>query len=322
MAGLPPLIGDNTATASFHQSSTGENPFVIGGLALTVTSAPREITVGSGEQKIVVHELVGGGRVVHVLGFQPDLCEFTGRARQPDIDTIVQQFTRFQVDGKERLFTWKDQQYYGVVKKFSPTYQNGGNRLLWKISIEVTRDANGSFSPTTPIPSIDDANAALLETVTTSSNTIAGGIDPTDATTQAASAANLQNVTATNNVMKQITPLVNASPSSISVALTTIQNNITSATSLVNRLDPLGSLYVPGQQLLSSLNLLASNLNFSQHQTVKIMQGGSLYELAATKYGDVEQAFNLMQANGIRAPRLPGVQVSSIGLPPIATSSI
>jgi hypothetical protein len=322
MADLLPTvpIGDNTATASFQESNRGEHPFVIGGLSLTVTSAPRELTIGAGEQKMAVHMLVGGGRVIHRTGFQPDICEFTGRARQPDISTIVQQLRRFSVDGKERVFTWRHEHYYGIVRRFSPTYQNGGNRLTWKIAIEVTRDKNGAFSPNAPIPSVDDANNALLETVTVSSNTIAGGIDSTDTTTQAASAANLQAVTATNNVLKQVTPLANASPTGISVASATIQQNISAAQSLVSKLDPLGVLYVPGQQLLSSLNLISSNMNFFQHQTITQQQGGSLYEIAATKYGDIDQAFNLMQANGIRAPRLPGTIVSTIGLPPLASS--
>lgn len=317
MAALPPtIIGANTASASFQQSNTGENPFTIGGLSLTVTSAPKELTIGAGEHKIAVHMLVGGGRVVHRTGFQPDLCEFIGKARQPDIDTIVQRFTRFAVDGKERLFSWKGQQYYGIVRRFMPTYESGGNRLTWKIGIEVTKDANGSFSPATPIRSIDDANAALLETVNVSSNTIAGGADPNDTTTQAAVTANNSAVTATNQLVSQVTPLANASQNGIAAAVATVQKNVATAQSLIARLDPLGPLYVPGQQMLSSLSLLTTNLNFVQHQTHQQMQGGSLFEVAATKYGDISQAFNLMRANGIATPRLPGCIVTSLGIPP------
>jgi hypothetical protein len=130
--------------------SSGPNPFSIGGLTLVSIDCPTELRIGSGEQSMAVQRPVGGSKVVHTTGFHPDANTWKGVFHEPNVFASVETLRRFMVDGKERLVTWRTEQYYGVVSKFTPVYRKGGHVCDWQLDVEITRDTNGAFSTQAP----------------------------------------------------------------------------------------------------------------------------------------------------------------------------
>ena len=315
MASLPPSVQSNPQQ---NVPSTGPNPFTIGSLTFASVDGPSQLAIGGGEQRLSVAELVGGGRVIHTTGFQPELYEWTGTVGQPNVATVVSTLQAYCVDGKPRLMSWRDQKYNGIVRKFpSPIYRNGGNLVTWKVGVEITSDANGAFT-TTNGASFDQANAQVLNSANSQFATMLAVTAPTDAQLQEQLAQMNPLLTNVNAAVAGATPVVNATTGQIAAALSSIGLALNFAKTLQAGYSSLDPAYVAAQGLVSSLELLSSNFSTSQVQSTVTQQGGSFFSLAATKYGDVTQAFALMAANGSSASRLPGSLASVIALPPIA----
>jgi len=319
MAAVPPLSSSINAGLR-----VGANPFSFGSLTFSSVDGPSSLGIGGGEQRMAVLEPVGGSKVVYATGWQPSVYEFSGSAYQPNIDTIVKTLRRYTLDGKERLVSWKGERYYGIGKTFpSPIYRNGGNRCDWRFGIEVTRDANGAFSGSAPKKSVDDANTSLLAganaNLTTISTTINANASAADAQTAAILASAQSSFVASGYTLQRTTPSVNASASQITTAVNAISGSLGVAQQLAARFPSAHLAFVPAQAIIAALTVLGANLRSIQIQNVTQQQGGSFYAIAATKYGDVSRAFDLMTANGATSPRLVGDSVKDVILPPFST---
>jgi hypothetical protein len=75
------------------------------------------------------------------------------------------------------------------------------------------------------------------------------------------------------------------------------------------------------EQGISALTVIGANLQGVQVQSAMQMQGGSLFALAATKYGDPSSAYALMTANGIASPIPHGAFVTNVALLPLPPTS-
>ena len=312
MAAVPPLA---------IPLRVGASPFSIGSVIFSSVSGPSSLAIGGGEQKMAVTELVGGGKVVYATGFQPTVYEFGGTLYQPEIDAAITTLRRYAVDGKERLVTWRSEKYYGIVKTFpAPVYSSGGNKCAWRIGLEVTRDANGAFSGVAPKPAIDDANTSLIAGANTNLTLVMATVPTTNAATTAALNAQLVNLNAVSSSVAQAKPTISASLASITAARTAVTTALTSAQSLVASFASTHPGFVPSQAIVTALTVLAANLRSVQFQNVVQQQGGSMYVLAATRYGDITRVFDLMTANGSQSPRLDGSAVQTVILPPFSAT--
>lgn len=79
------------------------------------------------------------------------------------------------------------------------------------------------------------------------------------------------------------------------------------------------ALYIQWQGLNARVQLLLSNIINSQSVRQIQVRGGSLYYLAAQFYGDVNQAFGLMEFNDLPTPRLSDTLVQDIYIPQAIT---
>jgi hypothetical protein len=332
----------------------GPNPLSIGGNTFHSIDCPTELKIGTGEQKMAIAECVGGGKVVHITGFFPDANSWSGIFHQPNIDNNVALLRGFMLDGKERLITWKSEQYYGVVKRFDPTYKKGGNSCPWTLSMEITRAANGAFTPSSPQTSIDDTVAALLTTTggANAQQIAALGLPASQAGTlmSAASLGNLSpaqiSAVQFNNsyvsavgAVQAATPLATASAASIMSA----QQQIDEASAMLPSTDvipqtqetaaqtleeqarpgfygagPSASASIWTDQASAALSGVSANLGSVQSQSTTQVQGGSLFAIAATKYGDPRQAYSIMQASSLISPILPASVPTALSFPPLA----
>ncbi len=315
MAAVPPL----SQSDAIPSPRVGPNPFSFGSVIFTTADGPSSLAIGGGEQKRAVAELVGGGRVVHATGFQPSIYEFSGTLNQPNIYSTIATLRRYAVDAKERLVTWKGERYYGILALFSsPIFKNGGNRCEWRIGLEVTRDANGVFSGVAPKASVDDANAKLLNGANANVMLVNANVAATDAQTTSILANTQASLIASGVAIQQATPSVSASAANLSGASNAITGSLAVAQQLAARFASTHGAFVPSQAIVAALTILGANLRSVQFQNVAQQQGGSLYALASTKYGDVSRAFDLMRANGVTSPRLSGNTLQTVVLPPFS----
>jgi hypothetical protein len=74
-------------------------------------------------------------------------------------------------------------------------------------------------------------------------------------------------------------------------------------------------MYVAWISAVNLASLLLAALTTPQTTQQVTVSGGSLYEIAARYYGDVNQAFALMYANGKCTPWLPNAVPQTIALP-------
>jgi hypothetical protein len=297
MAAVPP--------ATLQRANTsGPNPLTIGGLTLASIDCPSELAIGTGEQKRSVQTPIGGGKVVHLNGFVPDLNTWKGVLHQPDIATNVATLRRFAVDGKERLCSWSGEMYYGIVVRFHPNYRKGGNVCDWQIDMEITRAANGAFSPTAPQASVDERIGTLSDTVNVSTDAINAAAASQSATVQAMNADLQLSVKNATLALGDASPTATASPSAMAQALAAVSSALGKANAIVTALPVGGAGYLSASQMVAALSTIVGVLQATQVQAVHQQQGGSLFELAATKYGDLSRAYDLMRTNGISAPVL------------------
>src|SRR6185437_1620027 len=149
---------------------------------------PESINVG-GEQKVHVHELVGGARVVDILGRQDDDISWSGTIYGSfTIDALsrVIELDTMRVNGTPVNLSWFHYNYLVIVKHFKAEPQKF-YQIPYTITLQVVQDLTLGL-PSQTIVGIDDAVQADLNTAQDLSNSISENAGP-DATSldQAAS---------------------------------------------------------------------------------------------------------------------------------------
>lgn len=288
----------------------GTNPLSIGSVQFSTLECPSHLPIGQSEQKIGVAELIGGGRVVHVFGAQPKPLTFSGRflnlGANKNIESRVALLRAYNVAGTAQRISWMNESYYGIIRAFDPDYQNA-NYCDYAITIEITRDANGAFSRTSPT-SVDSQVAAINNDAANAY----GSLLAADPTTQAWQPA-WSNVQAS---LQQGAPLSQASQSTA----TNITNQITALTSQVQpylaALAVTDPKIVPATQFLNALTLISRNVVGGKAPRTVQVSGGSLSRIAAQYYGDASLGVAIAQANGLPSTRIPDGVTKTIILPP------
>jgi hypothetical protein len=295
----------------------GQNPFTIGGLTLESVDCPQELSIGTGEQKIVKIQTVGGGTSYYPTGFFPELNVIKFVLHVPNIDTVLATLRRFRSDALERLITWRTEQYYGMVRKVDHNFQHGGNSCQVALSVEVTRDNNGSFSPTAPIPSASAAISSLNDTAKVASlaiDSFAKSNAATKAQLAALNTAYQASLIASEAALA--TALLTRAPGDILAAAGSLQGTIAALGPLTQLLPSSSSAFLSATQGAAALALISATLTTTQSKALQQQQGGSLWAVAATVYGDITQIENLMNANDdIASPLLHGSFVTTFKVP-------
>jgi hypothetical protein len=108
----------------------------LGGIVFNDFEIPENINFG-GDQRLVVHKLPGGTRVIDAMG--PDEAEirWSGRFRGPSAEQrgLVLDFMRCQ--GQQVLLTWGLHIYQVVISHFEADFQYGGNEIPYTIGCTV-----------------------------------------------------------------------------------------------------------------------------------------------------------------------------------------
>lgn len=302
----------------------------LGGITFSGLEIPEKLQWG-GDQSLVVHELVGGVRVVDAMGRKDAPIEWSGyfmgssamgRAQYLNTQRILGQPLQLSVDAL--LFTV-------VVQSFTASYEYA-YRIPYRITCAVVRD---EATPTTfgTMLGIDDAistdfaNAIGLSAIVNDSalGSLMGAVGSAiNAVPTFANAAQ----TTINSVLLPIASAQARAESLISSASIIVQdaaeigNIAASATQslMPAALNAQGSAFVslpPLFEIQNTLNRMTANLNSLRATATPItVAGGDLLALASKQYGDPTSWTAIAKANGLTDPQLQGVQTLNVPMLP------
>lgn len=154
----------------------GANPLTLGGVQFNSIECPDELPIGATEQKLVVIELVGGGRIVQPLGIQPKPVSWKGRfwSSLDYIEGRIQQLRSYQVAGSQQSLTYLTESWTCVVKEFTPTWRGG--YCDYSITVEIV---SGGALTNTSFPTVNSQVDGNNSAITSQLQTLAQQIDAT-----------------------------------------------------------------------------------------------------------------------------------------------
>lgn len=103
----------------------------LGGVAFRDFEIPQAIQFG-GSQRLAVHELVGGGRVIDVLGAAAGIIRFGGTFSGPDAELRAQLLDVACSTGATLPLAWSGFAFEVVIAQFTAVYQKS-----WWIPFEI-----------------------------------------------------------------------------------------------------------------------------------------------------------------------------------------
>jgi hypothetical protein len=131
----------------------------LGPVAFYAFEVPASIAFG-GRQRVAVHRLVGGARVVDVVGPDPDEIRFSGCFSGPDASSRCRLLTLLRDSGSEVDLTWDDFYFTVILTQFNASYERP-SWIPYRLSCTVVRDET-AFVTTPPVSVIE----AILATLT------------------------------------------------------------------------------------------------------------------------------------------------------------
>ncbi|QDH16782.1 hypothetical protein [Swingsia samuiensis] len=118
------------------------SPVILGNLVLTGIEVPDHMQIG-GNQMLAVHRLLGGNKVVDVLGNDPARLELQGRFLGPDAQMRAQMIERMRAAGMPILFSAVGMVFQVWIAQFSYIYEAKGNICSYELILERTSGGLG-----------------------------------------------------------------------------------------------------------------------------------------------------------------------------------
>lgn len=290
---------------------------------------PERITI-PGRQKTVLHQMVGGKRVIDVLGVEYDPLTWSGVITGSQSGDRVKALEQMRDAGETLTLTLDEYSFKVVITSFVPVYEFIYRRPY---SIEVAIVANNAS------PLKVDALTGALQGLLNSDVGQALGLSDTINVSSVTSA-----VTTVQSAVTQVTDFAHATVEQVQsvvrpiiAAQTLVQQQITQLESAANDITTLGGL-VPGNPISKTVsNLLIQadqstripalyslqnvlgrlNKNVSSGQTADgvrtvTLSGGNLYQVASDQYGDASLWSSIASVNGLSDPQLSGINTLTI----------
>lgn len=314
---------------------------MLGDFKFENTEVPEKVPFG-GKQKLAVHELVGGIRIVDSMGGFDAPIEWSGLLLGPKAVAHAKQLDTMRRAGKRLNLQWHEFKYQVVVESFSADFERF-YQIPYRIVCTVVQPGAAAPVPgdfgLSQIISSDMASVNLLvanlniSSMGSLSSTISGQMGQLSSLTSTLSSAvgqvsDFANaaqstingvlaplaavraqvgglIASVSNIAANVTTLGGVLPNNpISQAAARLSSQVVSQTSLPQ-------LY----NLNSVLGRMGSNLTNSNNSgQVVTTAGGNLMSMASQVYGDATAWPLLAQANKLKDPVLQGI--ASITIPP------
>jgi hypothetical protein len=314
----------------------GDTTLVLGDFTFSGPEIPEGIEVG-GIQQLVVHELIGGIRVVDAMGRRDNALEWSGWFMGTNAKDRADFLDAYRISGQQLELTWGGYDYQVTVSEFKPKM-----RRLYEYSYRIVCTVvvdNGSASSQTSTTSTDDAVGDDLDTANdlatdVGDSTLTGQMDTL---TSAVSAVSTFAGAAQSTINSVLQPLA-AAASRVSTLIDTANTQIGAAagfsgivaggvapaisaalTTQIGVNSQLTSL-LQMQGVLGRMNANLSAVNASEN--VIPVVGGNLFTVAAQQYGDANAWPTIASANDMTDPFVTGAQSLTIPALPGDTDGI
>jgi hypothetical protein len=144
---------------------------LLGPIAFQDFEVPASINIG-GAQRLAIHRLLGGTRVIDALGRDDSDISFSGTFSGPDATLRARLIDEMRVSGLPIPLTWDVFFYSVVIKKFEADYRSGW-WIPYRMSCTVACDeASGAVASV-----ISLANNALSDVTAAATFATVAGID-------------------------------------------------------------------------------------------------------------------------------------------------
>ncbi|MGZ5029012.1 MAG: hypothetical protein ACXWAT_00925 [Methylobacter sp.] len=287
---------------------------------------PEKIGFG-GDQALVIHNLVGGARIIDAMGRQNKPLEWSGLFYGETALERARYLDRLRVAGQKLELTWSEFRYSVVIRSFNPDFERF-YKIPYSISLEVVEDltqpvktivssgidywiaddmnraaAFGALIGDGPLSSLLGALDTTISTVSDFAHAAQSTINAVLAPIQAVNQRVQILIGSTGNTISNVTTLGGILPNN------SISQQASSLLSQVSAMNSLPALY----NLQSTMGRMTSNLGSigaTGHQVT--VAGGNLFDMAANAYGDASQWVTIAAANAMSDPVISGTQTLNI----------
>ena len=278
---------------------------------------PANIGFG-GEQRLAVHKLLGGARVIDALGRDDTEITFNGIFSGSDATLRARGLDVLRAQGLPLPLTWDVFFYMVVIRSFEADYRSGW-WIPYRIACTVVRDEAGALIDA----GISLATSAVSDVASAVGQALTGGLDLSS--TQALVAFRARRHRARPPSARRsracdprspLSAAASARPRARSVPRLssslrhqrpedgiTALGSATQGCAAARRADHGTRLSRPGRGQSRERQQLGAPMN-----TVTVA-GGNLFRVAAEQLGDATQWIRIAQLNGISDPMLSGVVV-------------
>lgn len=118
---------------------------------------------GGGAQQVVVHKLIGGARVVDVMGRDDRDLQWSGYFRttdQGDAMSRAMLIDAMRVAGGVQVLTWGDQSFNVVISQFTYDYQNNGFLFPYSITCVIASFPSSASGPSSILAAQSDIESS------------------------------------------------------------------------------------------------------------------------------------------------------------------
>jgi hypothetical protein len=307
----------SAASTTSKLAITPTTVFSIGTVVFAIDEAPDELELPA-TQSLAVKDHIGGKRVIQGLGTVWRPITWEGYFWGANAQYQARQLMRMQAEASVQRLKYLSFALNVVIEQFFPNFLHQ-NQCKYKITVQVLSDSSGAVSQanTTSVDAqiqscVGDSNKHLSNILNDDSST---PDDPTDAELQAAH----QQAT---SALDSAGPAAQATGSSVTSTLASIQNVISVGKKYLSLLPPgtMSPKFLSLTQYINNWSVVYKNFNTVQNHQQVTRNGGSLFEVASQYYGDPSKAIDIQQQNGMSSTDLPSGVLSTIILPPIASS--
>ena len=270
---------------------------------------PETIPFG-GTQKLAMHDLVGGTRVVDSMGAFGRPVEWSGWLLGEDALARARQLDDLRIGGRKLLLQWSELYYWVVVREFNADFQRF-YKIPYKIACEVVSAAPKPQNDDQSIDSQIKADAATASdlvssigdsTLTSLMGSVNSAIDSVASFANAAQSTLsnvVQQITAVRDRVQKLVASTNSDLMKVATLGGILPNNPVAqqVTKLNNQINSALSLPV-----LVQLDRLAGRMQTniaSVYKSAKhvVVAGGDLMKMAAKEYDDAMAWTALVKAN-------------------------
>lgn len=301
-----------------------DTKLVLGDVKFSGVEVPERIPFG-GAQHLVVHELIGGVRVIDALGRSDRALEWSGWLLGENAVARAQELDAIRIGGLQQTVTWDKFNYTVIVREFEAEYQRF-YQIPYRITCEVILDNTqpGSVT-TTPIDQAINADTQLavlqaqaiadqqlaaitlaievavaaVQSFATEPRSSINAIAQTVLSAQSQTASLINATTAAIGEPSSFAGVVSGAGGDAATTLSTQTSQMLTLNNLNNISGVLGRI---------AANLSSAN---SSPNTISV-SGGNLYQIAENQYGDPTAWTAIAKANDLTDPFIQGTQTLTI----------